>query len=85
MIAKQWEFEPSSITVNKWDTVKLLIESVDISHGIGLPAFGINERLEPGETTEIEFVADKEGTHSFFCNVQCGSGHGSMSGEIIVV
>lgn len=85
MIAKQWEFEPSSITVNKGDTVKISIESVDVAHGIGLPAFGISERLEPGETTDIEFVADQEGTHTFFCNVQCGHGHSDMSGELIVV
>ena len=59
MTAKQWDFEPSTIEVNQGDTVKLHIESIDVIHGIALPAFGINENLEPGKTVDIEFVADK--------------------------
>ena len=84
MTAKQWAFEPSKITVNKGDTVKLAVKSIDVTHGFGLSAFGINERLNPGETVNIEFVADKTGTFSFFCSVSCGSGHGGMRGTLIV-
>jgi cytochrome c oxidase subunit II len=84
IIAKQWAFEPSTIRVDKGDMVKLSIQSVDVKHGIALPDFGINSRLDPGLTTLIEFVADKTGTFTFFCSVQCGSGHGAMRGSLIV-
>jgi len=85
LIAKQWEFSPSIITVNKGDRVKLMIQSADIAHGIKIDAFNVNNRLEPGQTTIVEFVADKAGTFSFYCNVFCGDGHSGMKGTLIVI
>ncbi len=82
--AKQWQFSPDTIEVNKGDNVILNVKSIDVAHGFALPEFGIDERLSPGNEIKIEFLADKEGTFSFFCNVQCGSGHSGMSGKIIV-
>ena len=84
MTAKQWEFIPSEITVNEGDTVKLSIKSIDVAHGIFLREFGIDEYLSPGNTVNIEFVADKKGEFSFFCNVSCGVGHTGMRGKLIV-
>ncbi len=84
IVAKKWEFEPNTLTVNKGDLVKLRIESIDVDHGISLPAFGINERLEVDDKVDIEFVADKEGVFPFSCSVYCGSGHGGMDGQLIV-
>lgn len=82
--AKKWDFSPSTITVNEGDTVILNVESIDVEHGFALLDFGINEQLSPGETVRIEFVADKKGTFSFFCNVYCGSGHSGMKGILVV-
>lgn len=84
MTAKQWEFSPDTITVNKGDTVVLSVRSIDVAHGFALPEFGVNERLEPGKVVEVEFVADKTGTFSFFCSVVCGAGHGDMKGTLVV-
>lgn len=84
MIAKNWEFVPSTIRVNLGDRVELHIESVEGTHGFMLPEFGVNERLEPGNDVHVNFVADKKGTFTFACNVPCGSGHGSMRGRLIV-
>lgn len=82
--AKNWEFEPSTITVNKGDTVKLNIKSVDIEHGFTLSEFNVRENLEPGKTVSVEFVADKSGSFTFFCSVFCGSGHSGMRGTLVV-
>jgi heme/copper-type cytochrome/quinol oxidase subunit 2 len=82
--AKQWSFEPSIISVNEGDTVKLNIESIDVTHGFALFEFDVNERLAPGKTVTVEFIADKAGEYTFFCSVPCGSGHGSMNGKLIV-
>lgn len=84
MTAKQWSFEPSTITVNKGDKVKLTIKSVDVNHGFAISEFGVNRTLAAGKTEVIEFTADKTGTFSFFCSVMCGSGHKSMKGTLIV-
>ncbi len=84
VVAKNWVFEPGTITVNKGDTVKMTVTSIDVAHGFALPDFGVNERLEAGEEVTIEFVADKTGEFTFFCNVFCGSGHREMKGKLVV-
>ncbi|MEK6826779.1 MAG: cytochrome c oxidase subunit II, partial [Nanoarchaeota archaeon] len=84
LTAKQWEFDPETITANKGDKVKLNIKSLDVTHGFAIPEFGVNSRLESGRTTTVEFVADKTGTFTFFCSVQCGAGHSDMKGQLIV-
>ena len=85
IIARQWEFEPSTITVNKGDTVQLTLTSVDVSHGYSISAFGVNEILKPGATVETSFVADKVGTFTSTCSVSCGEGHLAMTGTIVVL
>ena len=82
--AFQFEFEPSVINVDLGDQVTIDITSTDVVHGFSLPTFGIKERLEPGETITVEFVADKKGVFPFFCSVQCGEGHGGMKGTLVV-
>ena len=84
MTAKQWEFEPGTITVKEGQKVKLNIKSVDVTHGFALPDFGVSQRLEPGKEVTVEFTADKKGTFTFFCNVACGSGHSGMKGTLVV-
>jgi len=85
--AKKYEFQPgtnSPIIVNQGDTVKLTIKSIDVTHGFGLPEFGVDVKLRKGETVEVEFVADRKGTFDFKCTSFCGSGHGRMRGKLVV-
>jgi cytochrome c oxidase subunit 2 len=84
MTAKNWEFEPSTITVNKGDLVKINIKSIDVDHGIRLSEFNVNEKLEPNKEVNIEFIADQTGEFTFSCNVFCGEGHSNMKGTLIV-
>ena len=70
--------------MNKGDTVKLKLKSIDVAHGFLLPDFGINKRLDPGQEVEVTFTADKAGSFAFFCNVPCGPGHGGMKGTLVV-
>ena len=84
LTAKMWEFSPSEIIVKKSDRVRLNINSIDVKHGISIPAFGVSEDLEPRKTTKVEFTADKSGTFEFRCNVYCGDGHSGMTGTLIV-
>ncbi len=84
LIAKQFEFLPDSIEVNKGDKVRLLITSIDVEHGISIPEYDIIEKLPKNKEVQIDFVADKQGTFRFFCSVFCGNGHGDMNGELVV-
>jgi len=86
--AKNWNFAPNIITVNKGDKVILNIESQDdgigAGHGIAIHEFGVSESFRGGDLVTVEFLADKKGTFIFFCSVYCGSGHGDMKGKLIV-
>ena len=84
IIARQWEYIPETIEVNQGDRVRLVITSVDVTHGYAIPSYGINKRLVPGRETIIEFTADKKGTFTPYCTVQCGAGHSTMRGTLIV-
>lgn len=90
MIAKQFTYEPNTITVNKDDMVIINITTEDVPHSFTLPDFGnqeeggINETLLPEEKVTIEFTADKSGEFVFGCDVACGSGHSDMLGKLIV-
>lgn len=82
--AQKWSFEPSEIKVKQGDQVHLTINSIDVMHGFSLNQYRISEILRLGKTIEVNFVADKTGEFTFFCSVECGQGHGSMKGTLIV-
>lgn len=82
--AKQWEFSPSTITVNQGERVVLTITSSDVTHGFSLPEFNASAELVAGQATKVEFTADKAGTFTFSCSVFCGEGHSGMRGTLIV-
>jgi cytochrome c oxidase subunit 2 len=84
MTAKRYEYNPSVITVNQSDKVRLEITSLDVKHGFALKAYKIDRKLEPGKTEIIEFTADKAGKFEFHCSVFCGLGHFGMKGKLIV-
>lgn len=82
--AKNWQFDPGTMTVNQGDRVRLKITSIDVAHSFMLKEYNLNAKLEPNETQTIEFIADKAGTFSFRCGVPCGEGHREMTGTLVV-
>ncbi len=82
--ATRYKFTPDTITVNKGDTVRIRLTSIDVTHGIRLNEFDVNVKTPPGKPEIIEFVADKAGTFPFRCSVYCGLGHPDMKGTLIV-
>jgi len=76
--ASRWKFEPSVIVVNKGDRVRLIIESLDVSHGFTLDKYGIKAVVNKSEV--VEFTATKTGTFLCYCSLLCGSGHGMVIG-----
>jgi cytochrome c oxidase subunit II len=84
MTAKKYRFDPPLITVTQGEKVRLIITALDRDHGFKLDEYGINQKLEKGHPTTIEFTASKPGTFTFRCSVICGLGHPKMKGKLIV-
>lgn len=79
-----WNFSPATIEVSAGDKVILHVTTDDIDHGLAINEFLVNKRIQPGQTTEIEFMANKRGTFDIYCSVPCGEGHLSMKGKLVV-
>jgi len=79
-------WDPEYITVNKGDTVRLRIAAHDVVHGFAIGKLGIDVgAIVPGEVATIEFVADRVGQFTYYCNVWCSPYHYRMRGTLEVV
>lgn len=87
MEAYQWGYSPNTVTVKLGTRVMIHLTTRDVPHGFNLPDFDVSETILPGKETMADFVADKEGTFGFGCDVACGSGHPQMakSGGTLIV
>src|SRR3989338_9157329 len=72
--AFQFGYSPDKITVKKGEKIKLIINNIDVPHGIRIPEYEIK-----GDES-IEFVADKVGEFNWYCTNMCGPGHKFMTG-----
>ncbi|WP_372713090.1 cupredoxin domain-containing protein [Ilyobacter sp.] len=82
--AYKFGFNPDILVVNSGEKIRVRLTSLDVAHGFKLEGFGINERIEPGKESIVEFYATEAGTYEFKCSVFCGSGHLKMRGWLIV-
>jgi len=77
-------YDPSTITVNKGDTVQINLISDDIGHNICVDGYGVcSDVVSSGGSATLSFTADKAGTFSFYCSVDGHSGLG-MQGNLVV-
>jgi len=49
-----------------------------------LDQYGINIALDPGQTREVTFQADKPGTFWYYCTWFCSALHLEMRGRMLV-
>src|SRR3989338_4468891 len=82
--AVPFSFSPSTMSVNKGDTVKITVKNVNGTHDFKIDEFNVSTRtLNTGETQTITFVADKAGTFEYYCSV-CNHRAMGMVGTLIV-
>jgi len=82
--ARQFAYEPGTLTVQRGDTITVHLESLDAAHGLSIDGYNVNLQAEPGKSADITFTADKEGTFKFRCSISCGALHPFMIGELNV-
>lgn len=84
LTADQFSFDPPVLQVNQGDRVRLTLHAADVVHGFYLDAYGLNTRVEPGLSQQVEFVANQAGKFRYRCSVSCGGLHPFMIGELVV-
>ncbi len=84
MYSRKYAYNPDAITVKKGTHVILRLTSIDVSHSLLLPAFGVNTTISPLQTTIVAFDADQAGTFTYRCATMCDGGEGQMMGTLTV-
>ena len=84
IVAKRYEFVPSTIDVVQGERVRLVVTSGDGFHGFGIEEFDVSTEIPRGETVTIEFTPDVAGEFPILCTEYCGEGHEDMRGQLIV-
>ncbi|MEX2014123.1 MAG: cupredoxin domain-containing protein [Parcubacteria group bacterium] len=69
--ATSFSFSPSTITVNKGDTVKITLKNNDGTHNLNIEGYDNAKTniLNAGQEQTISFVASKSGTFQYYCSV----------------
>ena len=88
MTAVRSHFTPEHVELKKGDRVVWHITNVetskDATHGFALPGYNVNLSLEPGETETFEFIAERDGTYTYYCTEFCSALHLEMAGYMTV-
>ncbi len=83
--ASRYAFDPSCIEVRQGEHVKLVLRSVDTTHGLAIDGYGVKVAIpKGGEEVSVEFMAHRPGTFRMKCSEYCGSGHRRMQGRLVV-
>ncbi len=81
-------FNPEHISVKEGDKVIMHLTNVerarDATHGFAIDGYNVNLSLEPGESSTVEFTADKPGVFPFYCTEFCSALHLEMMGYLLV-
>lgn len=88
MTAIRSHFTPDIIRVKQGETVHIHItnleQAYDATHGFAIEAYNVNLSLEPGESDDVTFVADRAGTFPLYCTEFCSALHLEMAGYLTV-
>ena len=66
------------------ETYLATMDSVDVTHAVKNPGFGIMEDVVPGQTTYLWMPAVEDSSFLMLCAEYCGDNHAYMTAQIIV-
>lgn len=83
--AKEFSFSPSTITVTKGERISLMFKNVGtMPHNFTIGDLNVSTKtVSSGQSDTVEFMADKSGTFTFYCNIGSHRSFG-MEGELQV-
>jgi len=88
MAAVRSTLYPTAVEVQKGDTVTIHLTNIeqttDELHGLGINGYNINLVVDPGETKQVTFTADKGGVFPYYCTNFCSALHQEMQGYLMV-
>ncbi|HNP63374.1 MAG TPA: hypothetical protein PKH39_05520 [Woeseiaceae bacterium] len=83
LLGRLWQWWPL-LELEKGQTYRLHISSMDWQHGFSLQPININTQILPGYEMVLTVTPDTSGEQTIICNEFCGIGHHNMVGKIYV-
>jgi cytochrome c oxidase subunit 2 len=83
LIGRLWQWWPL-LELEKGQTYRLHISSMDWQHGFSLQPVNINTQIVPGYEMVLTISPDTSGDQTIICNEYCGIGHHNMTGKIFI-
>jgi len=83
LLGRLWQWWPI-LELEKGQTYRLHIASMDWQHGFSLQPQNINLQILPGYEMVLTITPDTSGEQTIICNEFCGIGHHNMLGKIFV-
>jgi cytochrome c oxidase subunit II len=86
-----WDFDYGNGKISKELVVpynrdiKLNLVSLDVNHGLFIPAFRVKEDVIPGYSNYLWFRPIIKDTFDIFCTEYCGLAHSGMVSKVIVI
>lgn len=85
VVASDWKFTPSTITLHVNETTQLRLTSTSGVHGIKSEELGIPlTTIVPGKFVTVPVTPKKAGTYTLNCEIMCGPGHANMKLTVVV-
>lgn len=78
ILSERYMFSPTLIPLKKGKTIRLILTTVDVQHGISLPELNINLSAYPGKPAETIITPEKIGEFTTNCSLYCGTDHNKM-------
>ncbi|MEW5806849.1 MAG: cupredoxin domain-containing protein [Acidobacteriota bacterium] len=82
--SEKFKFTPDEIKIKQGERVKLIIYTLDDTHGFRCKKLGINVKVFRDKPAEIEIEGKEKGEYPFDCSHPCGDRCFKMKGVIIV-
>ena len=82
--ASRFQYSPTVIQVNPGDQITIELVATDVVHGLSIDGYNLNLTADPGQTTHLNFTADRPGSFRFRCSIACGNLHPFMIGKLQV-
>jgi cytochrome c oxidase subunit 2 len=83
LLGRLWQWWPI-LELEKGQSYRLHISSVDWQHGFSLQPTNINIQVHPGYEHVITLTPTASGEFGIICNEFCGIGHHTMTGKVYV-
>jgi cytochrome c oxidase subunit 2 len=81
--AQQWQWYPV-LQLEKGQTYRLHLSSIDVQHGFSLQPLNLNLMVLPGYAYVVTLTPTQSGEFSIVCNEFCAIGHHLMASKLIV-